>query len=42
MDSVEKEAKTVEEAVQLALDELGLTEEEVEVDVLAEPNKGFL
>jgi spoIIIJ-associated protein len=42
MDSVEKEARTVEEAVQLALDELGLTEEEVEVDVLTEPNKGFL
>lgn len=42
MDSVEKEARTVEEAVQLALDELGLTEEEVEVEILSEPNKGFL
>ncbi len=42
MDSVEKEARTVEEAVQLALDELGLTEEEVEIEVLSEPNKGFL
>ena len=42
MDSVEKEAKTVEEAVQLALADLGLSEEEVKVDVLSEPNKGFL
>ena len=42
MDSVEKEARTVEEAVQLALRELGLSEEEVKVEVLTEPNKGFL
>lgn len=42
MDSVEKEAKTVAEAVQLGLDELGLTKEEVEIEVLSEPNKGFL
>ena len=42
MDSVEKEAKTIDEAVQLALDELGLTEEEVEVEILSAPNKGFL
>jgi len=42
MDSVEKEARTVEEAVQLALADLGLSEEEVKVEVLSEPNKGFL
>ncbi len=42
MNSVEKEAKTVEEAVRLALDELGLSEDEVKVDVLSEANKGFL
>jgi len=42
MNSVEKEAKTIEEAVQLALQELGLSEEEVKVEVLSEPNKGFL
>ena len=42
MDSIEKEARTVEEAVSLALAELGLTEEEVKVEVLSEPNRGFL
>jgi spoIIIJ-associated protein len=42
MDSVEKEAKTVEEAVRLALDDLGVSEEEVKIDILSEPNKGFL
>jgi spoIIIJ-associated protein len=42
MDSVEKEGKTVEEAVELALRELGLGRDEVNVEVLSEPNKGFL
>jgi spoIIIJ-associated protein len=42
MDSVEKEAKTVDEAIELALDELGVSRDEVEIEILAEPNKGFL
>jgi spoIIIJ-associated protein len=42
MDSVEKEAKTVEEAIELALSELRLSRDEVEIEVLSEPNKGFL
>lgn len=40
--SVEKQGKTVEEAVQLALAELGLPEEQVEIAVIEEPSKGFL
>jgi len=40
--SVEKVAKTVEEAVQSALDELELSEDQVEVVVLEEPTKGIL
>jgi spoIIIJ-associated protein len=42
MDSVEKEAKTVDEAIELALDDLGVSRDEVEIEILAEPNKGFL
>ena len=42
MDSVEKEGRTVDEAVDLALDELGVSRDEVEVEVLSEANKGFL
>jgi len=42
MLSVEKNAKTVEEAVALALEEMGATMDEVEVTVLDEGTKGFL
>jgi spoIIIJ-associated protein len=40
--SVEKQARTVDEAIQLALAELGLREDQIEVEVLEEPSKGFL
>ena len=39
---VEKSAKSVEEAVKLALIELGITELEADIEVLEQPNKGFL
>ena len=40
--SVEKSAKTVEEAKRAALEELGIREEEAIVEVLEEASKGFL
>jgi spoIIIJ-associated protein len=40
--AVEKTAKTVDEAVYLALQELGVSREDVEIDVLEEPSKGIL
>lgn len=39
---VEKTAKTVEEAVNLALEELEVTEDQVEIEVLEEGNKSLL
>ena len=39
---IEKSAKTKEEAIELALTELGLTEEEVEIEVIEEGSRGFL
>ena len=41
MESVEKTGKTVDEAVSLALAELGVTREEVKVTVLEESSQGF-
>jgi spoIIIJ-associated protein len=38
---VEKEAKTVEEAVKLAIEELGVKREEVSIEVLNEGSKGI-
>jgi len=40
--SVVKEARTVEEAVRLALDELGIDEDQAEVEVISEGNTGLL
>jgi spoIIIJ-associated protein len=40
--SWEYEGRTVEEATQIALEELGLEKDDVHVDVLEEPQKGFL
>ena len=40
--SVEKSARTVDEAKQAALTELGIREEEAEIEVLEEASKGFL
>lgn len=42
MKSIIKTAKTVEEAINLAVAELGVKKEEVTVEILAEPSKGFL
>ena len=41
MDFSEKWGRSVDEAVELALKDLKLTREEVEVTVLEEPSKGF-
>jgi len=42
MDSLEKSAKTVDEAVELALAELGASRDEVDIVVLKEGRSGFL
>ena len=42
MKSTIKTAKTEEEAIELALAELGVKKDEVTVSVLEEPSKGFL
>lgn len=42
MKRIEKKGRTVEEAVQAALDELGVRADEAEVEVLQEPRRGFL
>jgi len=40
--SVEKTGRTVEEAVDTALSEMGLTKDDVTIEVLLEPSRGFL
>jgi spoIIIJ-associated protein len=41
MDSIEIEAKTVEEAVRIALEKLKISRADVEVKVLSEEGKGL-
>ena len=40
--STEKNAKSIDEAVELALTELGIKKENAEIEVIQEPSKGFL
>ncbi|SCW37609.1 spoIIIJ-associated protein [Ruminococcaceae bacterium YRB3002] len=42
MTTVTKTAATVEEAVKAALEELGTTEDKVDIEIIAEPQAGFL
>ena len=42
MKTIEKQGKTVEEAIQFALEELNVSRDEVEVEVLEEGNRGIL
>ncbi|MHB8171700.1 MAG: RNA-binding cell elongation regulator Jag/EloR [Thermincolia bacterium] len=41
MRFLERSGKTIEEAVSKAINELGVEREQVEVEILEEPNKGF-
>jgi len=41
LKAIEKSGKTVEEAVELALKDLGVTRKDVEVEVIEEPSKGI-
>ena len=41
MTSVEKSGKTIEEAIELALAELGVVREDIDYEVLEAPSKGF-
>ena len=40
--STEKKAKSIDEAVELALVELGIEKEKAEIEIVQEPSKGFL
>ncbi|MBR2560287.1 MAG: protein jag, partial [Firmicutes bacterium] len=42
LDETKKYGNTVEEAVRLALEDLGATEDEIDYEVLEEPSRGFL
>ncbi len=41
MESIEVEAKTIEDALKIALGRLGSTKDKVEVRILREPKKGL-
>ncbi|HEX2267330.1 MAG TPA: RNA-binding cell elongation regulator Jag/EloR [Actinomycetota bacterium] len=42
MEEVERSAGSVEEAVEAALDELGVSEQEADIEIVQEPRGGFL
>lgn len=42
MDAIQKTGKTVDEAIALALGELGITKDEAEIEVIEEGSRGFL
>jgi spoIIIJ-associated protein len=42
MEEVERSAASVEEAVEAALDELGISEQEADIEIVQEPRGGFL
>lgn len=42
MREIEKSAASVEEAIEAALDELGVSEQEAEIEIVQEPQKGLL
>ncbi len=42
MRSIERTGRTIEEAVESALSDLGISEEEADIEILDEPTKGFL
>jgi spoIIIJ-associated protein len=41
MRIIEKSGKTIEDAIKAALQELNLTDENVDIEVLEEPKNGF-
>jgi spoIIIJ-associated protein len=42
MEEVEKSAASVEEAIEAALEELGVSEQEAQIEIVQEPRQGFL
>jgi spoIIIJ-associated protein len=42
MEEVERSAASVEEAIEAALDELGISEQEADIEIVQEPRGGFL
>jgi spoIIIJ-associated protein len=42
MEEVERSAASVEEAIEAALEELGVSEQEAQIEILQEPRQGFL
>ncbi len=42
MDEIEKSAASVEEAIEAALDELAISEQEADIEIVQEPRAGFL
>lgn len=42
MDAIQKTGKTVDEAVAIALGELGITKDEAEIEIIEEGSRGFL